>query len=100
MYPNQLFIALKGYGLLYQSMYISVFTGANWIAGVEISTCNVKTERWRQLIFASPFSFDITQVTRKNVIHNLVEISTPASRLVPMVLGQLHYNKADASKQY
>ena len=55
--------------------------------------CDVKNERWRQLIFASrkyelspSFSFDnVTYVTRANVIHNLVEISTPASRFAPVI---------------
>ena len=53
--------------------------------------CDVKTERWRHFIFASrkyelspPFSFhNVTQVTRANVIHNLVEISTPSSWFAP-----------------
>ena len=52
----------------------------------------VKTERWGQLIFASrkyalspAFGFyNVTQVTRVNVIHNLVEISTPASGFTPV----------------
>jgi len=35
-----------------------------------------------------PFSFDVTQVTRENVIHNLVEISTPASRFAPVMILQ------------
>jgi len=44
--------------------------------------CDVKTERWRQLIFE--FSFDVTHVTHVIVINNLVEMSTPASRFAPV----------------
>jgi len=81
--------------------------GANRLVGVDVSTrlcmtfacvtylCDVvKTERWGQLIFAShkyelspPFGFDnVTQVnTRANVIHSLVEVSTPTSRFAPVI---------------
>ena len=64
----------------------------------DVRACNlcdvVKTERWRQLIFASRkyelsplFSFDnVTHVTRTNFIQNLVEISTSVSRFAPVIM--------------
>ena len=34
---------------------------------------------------ANIFSFDVTQITSANVIHNLVEIFTPLSRFTPVI---------------
>jgi len=55
-------------------------TGANQLACVDISTR-------RKYELSPPFSYDVTQVTRASVIHNLVEISTPASRFAPVTKG-------------
>jgi len=88
-----------------------LYTGANRLASVDISTrlcmtfacvtcVDVKTERWRQLIFASrkyelspAFSFDnVTHVTRTQIIHSLVEISSPAIQLAPVVICGKNFN--------
>ena len=64
--------------------------------------CNlsdVKTEQWRQLIFASrkyelssPFSFDNnTQATHANIIHNIAEISTPANWFAPVTIARRRF---------
>jgi len=60
----------------------TIITGANRQPGVDIST---RSSRKYEL--SPPLSFDITQVTRANVTHTLVEIYTPASRFAPVTIA-------------
>ena len=87
-----------------KSLLKEMVTSVNWQPGVDISprlcmtftrvTCvtlskpnggdNSDIFVSRSYELTPPFGFDVTQVTRANVIHNLVEISTPASRFAPV----------------
>jgi len=59
----------------------------------DVSACNlfdgVNTERWRQLIFAWS-KYELSPPCSFHVIHNLVEISTPASYFAPVMKLYMH----------